>query len=104
MTHKEPDQVADYVALGAVRFLRFSFDILAGFKTGPIDEHKCERFLRYKHSNRSSSTITFSKLVVSKKFRSGTLGKPDTCALVVLARKALGTAQERRLFLMDHEE
>ncbi|CAM9546705.1 unnamed protein product [Ascophyllum nodosum] len=40
VTHKEPEQTVDYVALGAVRFLRQSFDVLAGFKTGPVDEHK----------------------------------------------------------------
>ncbi|CAM9114341.1 unnamed protein product [Discosporangium mesarthrocarpum] len=40
VTHKEPEEVIDYAALGTVRFLRTSFDVLAGFKTGPVNEHK----------------------------------------------------------------
>lgn len=32
----------DHIALRGVRVLRWSFDVLAGFKTGVIDEHKCE--------------------------------------------------------------
>lgn len=41
-THKEPEEAVDHVALNGVRVLRWSFDVLAGFKTGVIDEHKCE--------------------------------------------------------------
>lgn len=32
----------DHIALRGVRVLRWSFDVLAGFKTGVVDEHKCE--------------------------------------------------------------
>lgn len=45
MTHKEPEEAVDHLALRGVRFLRLSFDVLAGFKTGVVDEHKCERLL-----------------------------------------------------------
>ena len=41
-THKEPEEAVDHIALRGVRVLRWSFDVLAGFKTGVIDEHKCE--------------------------------------------------------------
>jgi len=33
----------DHIALGGVKALRWSFDVLAGFKTGVVDEHKCEK-------------------------------------------------------------
>eukprot|EP00903_Cladosiphon_okamuranus_P006436 g6297.t1 len=39
-THKEPEEAVDHIALRGVRALRWSFDVLAGFKTGVIDEHK----------------------------------------------------------------
>ncbi|CAN0137591.1 unnamed protein product [Ectocarpus sp. 4 AP-2014] len=39
-THKEPEEVVDHIAFRGVRALRWSFDVLAGFKTGVIDEHK----------------------------------------------------------------
>lgn len=42
-THKEPEEAVDHIALRGVRVLRWSFDVLAGFKTGVVDEHKCER-------------------------------------------------------------
>lgn len=42
VTHKPPEEVTDRVALGGVKALRWSFDWLAGFKTGTIDENKCE--------------------------------------------------------------
>ncbi|CAM9340053.1 unnamed protein product [Sphacelaria rigidula] len=40
VTHKEPEEVVDHVALRGVQTLRFAFDLLAGFKTGVVDEHK----------------------------------------------------------------
>ncbi|CAM9728978.1 unnamed protein product [Ectocarpus sp. 12 AP-2014] len=39
-THKEPEEAVDHVAFRGVRALRWTFDVLAGFKTGVIDEHK----------------------------------------------------------------
>ncbi|CAM9522362.1 unnamed protein product [Ectocarpus sp. 8 AP-2014] len=39
-THKDPEEAVDHIALRGVRALRWSFDVLAGFKTGVIDEHK----------------------------------------------------------------
>ncbi|CAM9494778.1 unnamed protein product [Ectocarpus fasciculatus] len=39
-THKEPEEAVDHIALRGVRTLRWTFDVLAGFKTGVIDEHK----------------------------------------------------------------
>eukprot|EP00904_Undaria_pinnatifida_P007664 jgi/Undpi1/4027/HiC_scaffold_16.g07394.m1 len=40
VTHKEPEEAVDHFAYRGVRFLRWSFDVLAGFKTGVVDEHK----------------------------------------------------------------
>ncbi|CAB1117426.1 unnamed protein product [Ectocarpus sp. CCAP 1310/34] len=40
-THKDPEEAVDHIALRGVRALRWCFDVLAGFKTGVIDEHKC---------------------------------------------------------------
>ena len=45
VTHKEPEEAVDHIALRGVRALRWSFDVLAGFKTGVVDEHKCEKIL-----------------------------------------------------------
>lgn len=42
VTHKEPEAAVDHIALRGVKTLRWTFDVLAGFKTGVIDEHKCE--------------------------------------------------------------
>ena len=42
VTHKEPEEAVDHLAFRGVRALRWTFDVLAGFKTGVIDEHKCE--------------------------------------------------------------
>jgi len=44
VSHKQPQQTVDHIALRGVRALRWSFDVLAGFKTGVIDEHKCEGY------------------------------------------------------------
>ena len=43
VTHKEPEGAVDHVAFRGVQALRFTFDLLAGFKTGVIDEAKCEQ-------------------------------------------------------------
>jgi Alternative oxidase len=40
VTHKPPVDIADKIALSGVRFLRWSFDWLAGFKTGAVSEDK----------------------------------------------------------------
>lgn len=42
VTHKEPEEAVDHLAFRGVRALRWTFDVLAGFKTGVVDEHKCE--------------------------------------------------------------
>lgn len=42
VTHREPEELTDHVTLQGVRTLRWTFDWLAGFKTGVIDENKCE--------------------------------------------------------------
>lgn len=42
MSHKQPEQAVDHIAFRGVKALRWTFDVLAGFKTGVIDEHKCE--------------------------------------------------------------
>jgi Alternative oxidase len=40
VTHKPPVDIADKIALSGVKFLRWSFDWLAGFKTGAVSEDK----------------------------------------------------------------
>lgn len=40
ITHKPPKDISDRLALSTVKLLRFSFDVLAGFKTGRHDEYK----------------------------------------------------------------
>lgn len=45
VTHKEPEEAVDHVAYRGVRMLRYSFDLLAGFKVGVVDEHKCEQVM-----------------------------------------------------------
>eukprot|EP00752_Nemacystus_decipiens_P014348 g12765.t1 len=40
VTHKEPEEAVDHIAFRGVRALRWTFDVLAGFKTGVVDEHK----------------------------------------------------------------
>ncbi|CAM9371826.1 unnamed protein product [Pylaiella littoralis] len=40
VSHKKPEVAVDHIALRGVRTLRWTFDVLAGFKTGVVDEHK----------------------------------------------------------------
>ncbi|KAG5184451.1 alternative oxidase [Tribonema minus] len=40
VTHRDPTDIADKIALKAVRFCRWTFDWVAGFKTGSITEDK----------------------------------------------------------------